>query len=757
MYGRSLKFWHALVALLQRKNGNLSLEGPHMETLKQAMILSLSSPSHEMRVAVIYILQIILDKRENLRNVVSIAMMIEQASLDLGNQRNIAMRIGQLANLFPEVCSNEWIAAAIPAFCFGLLHVRLASIWDDTCLALKAMSVTDEGEALINQISLQWLHIDTIQRNVSIQTETVSSRPRHMSEFQCTNLIALQDCFTNIQTRSEDWKNQLKVAFNEQHVTVPPHNSFCRTQALRLLNTLTNSAQKLDNLFVPIILEWTHYCSERLEDHIDLLEDIPNSSRHWTMAEKKALLSLLEKITNPQALHRATELREALLVLLCHGDVEIQRAALKTLLAWRTPGIIPYQEQLLNLLDDARFGDELPFFLTPGGIRDEEFSQMLPIILRLFYGKVIAGKQGCESRRKTVFVGIQNVFGNTGISQFLDIALGPLKDISVLSNSALDEGVLNRTLMDTRKQVAILNLLDNLLSTFRTSFSPFTSKIVDPLLYCAIKATRELSKANNSECETETGASPKTSLLKTIRQRALQILGRLFESCPEFSWQPYMSSIVKELIEPRLGKLPIETAQSVSSLLRLFAAWSKSLLTSTFLIDYNQDILVKITECLRVKSAKDEVKCFVLDEIIWKIISLGAGNEESIGTDTTVLQHRIRTKILERYSNTILSAIEDVVRRSPCKELLESSIQTIADLAPYVMGSTESQNMIEIATFLLRQPAKRVTYRTKQGLLRMIQISFSVATAKAWTRSSKISTKQFALYLPLFKIARQEV
>jgi U3 small nucleolar RNA-associated protein 20 len=272
---------------------------------------------------------------------------------------------------------------------------------------------------------------------------------------------------------------------------------------------------------------------------------------------------------------------------------------------------------------------------------------------------------------------------------------------------------LQKDLLNPRKQVGMMNLLDDLLSTFEATFTPFVSTVVDPVLYCAIRTSRSLANSTDGE-------AMKTSLLKTVRQRTLQILGRLFECSPEFSWQPYTAVIVREMIEPRIDQLPIETAQSVAGLLRLFAAWSKSPLTAPFLVEHNGAILTKVIDCLEVPSAKDEVKCFVLDEIIRNIVSLVTVEESAPTTDSKLRKNRIHTDIIQPYSTAILTRVGQLLRQSPGKDLLESGVQTVADLAPHVVGASESRSMIEIATFLLRQPSKRVNPRTKSGLLKIL-------------------------------------
>jgi U3 small nucleolar RNA-associated protein 20 len=724
--GHSVSFWRAMLALAKRAKGDLALDGSYVESLKRALMDCSGSPSHELRLTALQILDLLMGKNESSHNIISVAILIEQTPLTLEHQRSIAMRIGQLAKLYPSIASDEWVGEAMARFCFGLLQVRLASVWDDACLALKAMCDTKEGESFVTQIAFDWLKTSEDDNIESTNTPSGNAATRrYVTEFQCTNVAEIQDVISETQSLSEDVQDRLVTLFQEKHAKIPFLNSFSRAQSLRLLNSLPHVAEKRSRLLVPILLDWA--LDQRLptgdsDDHAsdDTQLDL---GRRWVRKDQKAMLSLFSKFNNPKVLYRSDEVRGALLTLLGNGDLEIQKAALQALLTWKDSAISPYKEDLLNLLDDARFRDELPVFLSEGEIQDSDLERILPIVLRLLYGKVIAGKRGLETKRKAVFVGLKTRFGDDAIRQFLGIAFGPLNGISILENDALAEETLQEDLMDIRKQVGMLNMLDDLLSTFQSTFNPFTTTVVDPVLYCLIRASRDihLSMAvQESADEAAEGRTMKLSLLKTIRQRSLHILARLSESCPDYKWHPYSAAIVREVVEPRLENLPIETAQSVSGLLRLFAAWTKSPQTAPFLVEHNQMILSKVIDCLQIPSAKDEVKKFVLEDILGNIILLVTGDREPTTTEAKILTNRIHTDIIQPYSNMILSKVGALLQQSPSKEVLESGVQTVADLAPHIVGSTESRSMIEIATFLLRQPSKRVNPRTKLGLLKIL-------------------------------------
>ncbi|PVH99038.1 hypothetical protein DM02DRAFT_672941 [Periconia macrospinosa] len=716
VYGQFLAYWKGLLALVKRHRGTLTRQGPHMESLKQAMMRCLGSPSHDLRLNTLDLLKVLISQDEKPQNAIATATIIEQTPANMDTQRSVSMRVGQLATMYPEVASDEWVGEAIPTFCFGLLHVKLASVWNDACAALKAICTTSEGESHVTRIAFQWI-VQPENQDYPDNTPAGPTPSRYGTEFQCTNLMQLEHIIMEDKNAVEDPSERLFARYNATHAAFPLITPFSRTQALRVLNDIPLVAEKRSRLLVPVLLDWTS--EQRFEGgpEDESAAEKTTKSHRWTRKDQKAMLSLFSKFVNPKVLFKSDEVYEALLALLGNGDVEIQKASLEALVAWKEPSIIEYKENLFFLLDDARFRDEVSNFLDIGTENDlvkvEHRDRLLPVLLRLLYGRVISGKRGLETKRKAVFQTLIRFEGDA-INQFLAIALGALNEISIVQDGQIDEGLLQEERMPPRRQLGMLTMLEDMLSTLGTTFHPFVGQVIDPILYCLIRASRELGKSS-AVSDSEASVS---SLTKSIRQRSLASVNLLFESCPLFFWDSYPAVIVSEVVNPRIHQFPIESAQSISGMLRLFAAWAKSLSTASFLVDYNADVMHKIIECLSVPSAKNEVKRFVLDDIIRTLVSL-ATSMDGPASDK-ILRNRIHSNILQPFSSSMLIAIGGLLRKSPSKELLESGVQTVAELAPHIVGSAESRSMLEISSFLLKQPTNRVTPYTKLGLLRIL-------------------------------------
>jgi Down-regulated in metastasis len=74
------------------------------------------------------------------------------------------------------------------------------------------------------------------------------------------------------------------------------------------------------------------------------------------------LLKLLGGCSAPRSLHRAPQLAALHTALLLRPDAPVARGALVALLAARPPGVAPYREPLLNMLDDNKLRNELTRF-----------------------------------------------------------------------------------------------------------------------------------------------------------------------------------------------------------------------------------------------------------------------------------------------------------------------------------------------------------------------------------------------------------
>ncbi|EPE26171.1 ARM repeat-containing protein [Glarea lozoyensis ATCC 20868] len=679
-----------------------------------SLVANLSTDSHQLRLLSLRLLDHIYTlEHESNSEALSVMIMVEQTPLDLQTSRSASMHIRKLSILYPSQAAGSWMKDAIPSFCFGMLTVKFAQIWEDACLSLKQISESKDGEAAVAKLAFKWLESPSMTWDGSAR-DVEQPRNNGLTDFECSNLTNLDKIAMASLSAVDHARDTMLRQFETAQQLVAAEPTTARSQALRVLSVVPSVAERRSRELIPMFLSWSGVSAEKSDLENDSPEPVASG---WSRKDQKSQLDLLALFVNPKSLYRSEDVRESLLQLLANGDIDIQKSALKALFTWKNQSIKPYEENLLNLLDEARFKDELAIlFQGQTLIQPEHRDDLMPILLRILYGRSISrkgagsGKQGLEARRLTV---LRNL-SVADVELFLDIALDQLKDLSILENGIVQSSVFDTELLNVRRQVGIVNMLEGVLKELGTKISPFASKLVNTTLYCTIYASRRLFDRADDDVDDD-GQLSQTSLLKVVRQTGLKCLLQIFTAAPEFDWTHYLDCIIEDIVLPRLDKLPIETAQSVAALLRLLGTWSSSARTIMFL-GREPTIVPKIADCLAPQKSKDEVKLFVL-AIFRNIVRLARENEnEELGG-------RIKSELLAPNIDHILTQVGGILREQQdlSKDLLESCVETVSELAPFVATSSQAHNLVGVSVFLLDQPSRRVSPATKGRLLLVLE------------------------------------
>lgn len=684
-------------------NGNIDL-------LITSLVENLCTESHELRLLSLKLLDILQTRStESSSAVIATMLLIERTPLDLHSVRSVSMHIRKLASMYQHHTADLILRKAVPFFCFGMLTVKFAQIWEDASAALAQIAESIPGENTIAELAFQWL--ETPSTNSSAGNIGREHSIPGLTDFECSNLMKLESLLGEVGSEFRNPQDLILQRFEAGQKTVTPRPSTARTQALKVLLGIPRIAEKRSRLFVPTFLSWAireNVSTERSDDMCVL-------TSNWSRKDQKAQLSLLGLFTNPRGLYKSEDVHSSLLVLLTNGDLEIQKSALKALFTWKFTYIRPYEENLRNLLDEARFKDEITILLQDRSlIQSEHHKELMPVLLRILYGRMISGK-GASSGKWRIGTRRLTVLRSLSVDDtrvFLDIALGELKRVKLIPDVEPQDAIFETEVISLRKQVGFINMIEDVIQELGKEVTPFTMEILPAVLYCLVFVSRQLQKL----IECDEAATRQISILKSIRQTGLKCLTILFANNPDFDWLLFMPLILKELISPRLDKLPIENAQGVSGLLQLLSSWSKSSRT-LLLLGQDERILQKVAECLALPKSKDEVKLFVLG-IIKNITSIFRDGSEIEG-----LKAQIRSTLLDVHMDTFLTQIGIVLQTQQDlgKEVIDACVETVSELAPFVSQSREARNIIDISDFLLNQPLKRVDPKTKSSLLTVLE------------------------------------
>ena len=692
------------------------------EPLKLALVRNLSCPSHSVRRPSLCILQRLYRiEHENDSETLALALLIEDTALNLQTARTLSMHIRKLAANYTSSVSDQSLKQIVPRFCFGLLSVKLSQVWDDASAALRDIASSNEGEDDVARLAFSWLEIPP-ERDLTVRRQVVTEQQKaQLTAFECSNILALEHQRASSEELLKETESNLQEHFTNHHQSSPAQPSLARSQALRVLNGIPHVAERRSRLFVPMFLE--QGSPDEDQEALDT-NDTLGTQTNWSRSDQKALLSVFAKFTNPKVLYKSSEVYEALLESLSNGDIDIQKPSLDAVLAWKSSAVLPYAENLHNLLDDARFNEEVAGFLQSSeganAIQSQHRNELMPVLLRLLYGRIIArkgtadGKSGMSARRKMVLKALAG-YPHSELGLFIHIALGPLIGMIFDQIGAQQHRALLRKAMSLRRQVGLLKMIENLLTELGSRLLPFTAELIEPVLHCLVNASRALTAADPAD-GIEAIEPMESSHLRNIRQSGYRCLILLFEKCEEFDYKYYIPTITEQLVRPRLEKLPVETAQAPSGILQLLSTWSSSQNTVLYFADLGHTALGKVGDCLVVPSVKNEVKLFTLAVVnnLLDMLSQGSDVLESI-------QERLKVELLQPNVDGLLVRLGQVLTDGPGRDVLEATVNTVRRLAQYVTSSSEASNMIKISLFLLNQPLRQVKPRTKGDLLGVLQ------------------------------------
>ena len=695
------RFWSNLLRYIEIFQLTSEIcEGSHITQLETALLQCLSLPSQDIRQAALGLLQLIYKlRRQPVPDALSTAATIESTPVNLETSRSISMNIRRLVPAGSNQEVDSLMQRAIPTYCFGILHFKLAQAWDDSVNALEKLSKSAVGEEVITALVQKWLEGESTateqQGNEPQQTplDIDSAGFQVASDFECSNLARVSAvCQQTLESPQNGYPSR-GDQFQIDTCSVSAISSRAREQALRVLNKIPNIAEKRSRTLVPVLLRWA--CQSEIED----VDELP--ATRWARKDQKAMLAVFAQFTNPKVLFKSREVYDALLNLCANGDVEIQRSALKAIYAWKEPAITSYEEHLTNLLDEARFREEISVFLQDAGdgetaIRDEHQDKLIPVLLRLLYGRAVAGsKHGQSSRRKAIFVALSR-HGETVLGIFVDIALGTTGNINLAERSHVDEGCLSAVRIPLRQQFGMLNMVNDMLETLGSELQPFATKMLDAAVLCTIAASRQLDQS------TDTGLQ-NASLLRSIRQVGIQCIGKVYSTMDGSTFPSQAKLVLEEVIAPRLKNFASENTQSISGMLRLFSAWCSSQHSAPYLVNHIESILDQVANLLREQPAKDEVRLFVLQDIL---DNLTQGESSSILGQAQV--------------TSFVRSIGDVLNQQPSKDVLSAGVASLMKLAARIMDKSEADAVIDVCSTLLTKPNKIVSPTTKMDILKTV-------------------------------------
>jgi U3 small nucleolar RNA-associated protein 20 len=715
---RMLPFLQGFSEYLEAISASVNLADDCFDSLRTRLINNLSHRNTEIRVATLLLLQKVAVPSETWANTsITLALEIQSTSYTLQNVRRLSMSLRRLSHVQKEIASSSTWQRMIPLFFCGLLSTFRGQPAEDVCLAIAEMCNGLDHEEAICDVIDKWLQSPISSQHLPSDNDNEELTHHSLTAFQCSNIIQAKKLSVRAAELYGNPGARTRANFEEVHRSEPNGPpAGARSFALRILKAAPAFAEKRSRLFVPIFLDahpmrdtypLAFNSTESTTSHT-LNPEVPESS--WSYADRKAFLELLAKFTNPKVLYRSNEVYDVLLTLLSNGNSEIQRLALKAIFSWKHPSVRPYEERLLRLLDEKTLRDELAVVFhtdqEQNSIEATHRAQLLPILLRLLFGQMISHSGthgGQESKRKAI---LRTLFRlqEVEVLQFLGIAFGSLATVNPIENRAMRNDFASHDVIPLERQYGLLRMVEAMMETLQSQISPYGAPILNPVLYCTIRGCRHVGDFSLGQ--------PASALARSIRKVGLNCLNMLFQHGKNIEWSMYLSLIFQEIIRPRMATFAIETAQGVSGLLKLFSTWSASMEYLPYLHLYDNSLLDTIHQCLTVPSAKDEVKIFVLEQIVSNLARLATNSPT--GEDPATI-------VLKAHMPSLAHHLMKLVDTKPSRKVLDEAVDVLSQLANLVQSSKDAGNLLRSLVLALREPSERISPWTKGNLLKSMR------------------------------------
>ncbi|KAI6781059.1 U3 small nucleolar RNA-associated protein 20 [Emericellopsis cladophorae] len=684
-----------------------------------SLVENLGSPSHEIRLASLKLLQQLHDFQGS-SDFVDIMIEVEQLPLGLEHTRTISMLLRNLGQKYSSMDESSWLQKGVPNFIFGMLTVKLSPVWDSASEALEQISQSKAGEEVVSAIGFSWLETPSPRWSAPANNNLGSNR-QVITDFDCTFLRYLYQKADKTHEIAHQPEALMLQTFDERQETAPALAENARSKAIKVFNTVPFIAERRSRQLTPHFLPWA------LEDDTSIADELADMDQtYWSLADRKALLGVFAQFVNPRVLYLHEKVYDGMLQLLENGDVEVQKLALKAILAWKQAGVRAYQENLEYLLDDARFKNELTVLLQGDNvIKPEHRAELMPVLLRLLYGRTISkkgvasGKHGLQATRLAV---LRNLSVDD-MGKFLDIASGKLRSVKVVDTTCPRHKLFDKPLVHPRKQAGFLNMVSSLISELGTNVTKYMESLLNAVLYCLVFASRHLKGTaldSDDEVDDDNEVATSQSLLKMARSAGIKCLIMLFQNAQEYQWEPYRGIIIEEVIMPRLDSLSTEMTSGVSGVLQLLSTWAALPKTALFLGPHGgtlpKGILPPVIECLAAPKAKDDVRIFIL-EMICNMVRLALAPAQ--GSEFNEL---IKAELIDPNAEAMLNTITGVLHApATSTALLDACVEALFSLAQVLQEPRSIEPVLRICSFLLQQPPRRVSPKTKGRVLLVVE------------------------------------
>ncbi|KAF9479084.1 hypothetical protein BDN70DRAFT_879151 [Pholiota conissans] len=764
----SQEFLAGLVAVAQASPNTKPIPIPQIYPSLYPSFLSHSRP---LRLAALHLLDSkLVDPAHDQIEVLKRCLQGEEVALDIQGVRERVLRIGRVG----QVVGDEKGADLCARWLIAQLKVNLRPLWSPAAAALASLSQRF-GDLVWGLLFMELQKVTARDVNGAEGSHSEDKGAQEGKDADAGG--ADGDPWEEERTwrdpsahmlretviMRDDPDAERRKALKEQLAEERFDQVSYEYQLLATLGECSSLAEKHNRELVPYFLSLSGQ------------NDASISSSALPKPKLLAWLTLFSKFSNPKALYATDTLRSLYTTLLSHPDRALQSIALSCIFTYKSPQLLPFEEHLRALLDDTRWRDELSL-LSLDTIPSSSRSEVMDVFIRLLYGVMLEkkgrgrGGGGGGADRRAAVLGAFAGCTDKELGLLVDLMLRPFGWDRTSAASEISDGFkiqsINESISD--KQItgfftllgdvlknlgsrlliywpAMLGMTINLVSAAQARIDGTVEEkdmeavdVEDPLVEdVEVEAAEEVDGTASSKSTSK--------MARSIRQIGLKRFADFFRVPVIFDFTPYMGAAFTSFITPRLAVLDKENTQAPSALLELFHTWTIDGVHIPLLVDFDNNTLPKIYDCLIATNVKPTVVSRVFD-IVDNILSCSSEDDYT------------RDHALKPHVSRLLTNLAVLVERTKGSSAIatpigQRQITILSEIAQYSSNSEQATTLLHLFNPLLRRPAKIVPEKVKVGLVKIIgELIHLIPEMK--DRQSQTYQKTYGLLSQLFQSLR---
>ncbi|WFD00171.1 U3 snoRNP protein [Malassezia yamatoensis] len=677
---------------------------------------------------------------------------VEMLPLDVSNitSRNVKLRQVQ-REAFQALRGSDPQLIALISYTIGTFKLNLRPIWKEsrTTLIALASRLPDpiwnetfkelgnaDAEIMVQAASVQDIESEENESDPEEQEDNDHEKPSVTIEYPNKDTaLTLDELSTNVGSNGQQ-EDTAQIEDQTESADAPLDPALddpqlrIRLESLHLLFSQKSLDDLCDNFLQPVLAE-EHlrynpqtYADQLLgvyEEHSVLvvkhsepfmdyvLEQWPKLSTNSGIASVKVRMNRLERyldifsaVRHPADLHASDQLWKELVKLCAYPELPIQRGAFACLCGWKLGWLEHHAERIRALLDPAKFRDALAQMdlRVDHDMFASHRGDIMPIVIRLLYGMMISKRAartsgaGQHARRSAILNALFDC-DPVELHLLIDLMLQAFPEQREVQENTFQP--MHLSTARVRQQSGLLTFLGDVLRRLGQKLGDEMARLMEVVISITVQAK------NNS--------------VRSVYRLGLRRLADAVRYCSAPDWNTYATTILNELVYPRLDTFAEDSVQSPSAMLDLIQAWAHRQDTLQIFLGSSQ-VLAPVYASLKHSSIKPGVAHAILD-----IAEHTLNEKDLISASVSSLLPPLSSLVKHTIHSEFTYSLGGVAR----DDLLRREMALLTSLGKFMEQSQDAAAIIELLVPLMRHSSRSVPERTKLELLKTFETLLPLA------------------------------